>query len=72
VPTVGLNALIYSGRGKEVDTGCRKRAAPLLKLARAKTDANGQRLIWYTPTQYCHFDPVQLELGVKGLHGGAV
>jgi radical SAM protein with 4Fe4S-binding SPASM domain len=23
-------------------------------------------LIWYTPTQYCHFDPLQLDLGVKG------
>jgi radical SAM protein with 4Fe4S-binding SPASM domain len=23
-------------------------------------------MIWYTPTQYCHFDPMQLELGVKG------
>jgi len=39
---------------------------PLLDLARQRTDQYGQRLIWYTPTQYCHFDPMQLELGVKG------
>ncbi|MBM3122055.1 MAG: SPASM domain-containing protein, partial [Chloroflexi bacterium] len=39
---------------------------PLLELARSKTDLAGQRLIWYTPTQYCHFDPVQMQLGVKG------
>jgi radical SAM protein with 4Fe4S-binding SPASM domain len=66
VPTVGLNALIYSGRGATVGTGLPEASLPpLLDLARAKTDSAGQRLIWYTPTQYCHFDPMQLELGVK-------
>jgi radical SAM protein with 4Fe4S-binding SPASM domain len=67
VPTIGLNALIYSGHGLTVGSGLRERdLPPLLDLARAHTDASGQRLIWYTPTQYCHFDPMQLELGVKG------
>jgi radical SAM protein with 4Fe4S-binding SPASM domain len=67
VPTVGLNALIYSGRGAKVGSGLPESAlAPLLEVARQKTEARGQRLIWYTPTQYCHFDPVQMELGVKG------
>jgi radical SAM protein with 4Fe4S-binding SPASM domain len=40
--------------------------APLLELARQSTVNYGQRLIWYTPTQYCNFDPMALELGVKG------
>ncbi len=67
VPTIGLNALIYSGRGQTVGTGLAERdLAPLLTLARRKTENHGQRLIWYTPTEYCHFDPVELELGVKG------
>jgi radical SAM protein with 4Fe4S-binding SPASM domain len=67
VPTVGLNALIYSGHGATVGTGLPERdLAPLLTMAREKTDARGQKLIWYTPTQYCHFDPVQMDLGVKG------
>ena len=67
VPTVGLNALIYAGKGKNVGTGLHEEALPpLLEEARALTQANGQRLIWYTPTQYCHFNPLQLELGVKG------
>lgn len=67
VPTVGLNALIYSGRGQTVGTGLNEaELAPLLEVARSKTEAAGQRLIWYTPTQYCHFDPMSLELGVKG------
>jgi radical SAM protein with 4Fe4S-binding SPASM domain len=67
VPTVGLNALIYSGRGRSVGTGLKEdELAPLLDMARQHTTIHGQRLIWYTPTQYCHFDPMQLELGVKG------
>ncbi len=67
VPTVGLNALIYSGKGSNVGTGLPETdLPPLLDLARTKTEAHHQRLIWYTPTQYCHFDPVQMELGVKG------
>ena len=35
-------------------------------MAHMKTEMRGQRLIWYTPTQYCGFDPVNLNLGVKG------
>lgn len=67
VPTIGLNALIYSGRGLTVGTGLQESDLPaLLETARHITKNNNQRLIWYTPTQYCHFDPVQMELGVKG------
>jgi radical SAM protein with 4Fe4S-binding SPASM domain len=67
VPTVGLNALIYSGHGLEVQSGLAESALPqLLNRAREITDKYHQRLIWYTPTQYCNFDPMQLELGVKG------
>ena len=67
VPTVGLNALIYSGKGEEVETGLPEEdLPPLLETAREITQAQEQRLIWYTPTQYCHFNPLQLDLGVKG------
>ena len=67
VPTLGLNALIYSGRGLTVGKGLSENVLPpLLELAQQKTLHYGQRLIWYTPTQYCNFDPMQLNLGVKG------
>jgi radical SAM protein with 4Fe4S-binding SPASM domain len=67
VPTIGLNALIYSGRGQDVGTGLSEtQLKPLLLTARETTERAGQRLIWYTPTEYCHFDPMSLELGVKG------
>lgn len=67
VPTVGLNALIYSGRGRTVGTGLREsQLGPILDMATQKTQLHGQRLIWYTPTQYCEFDPTLHGLGVKG------
>jgi len=67
VPTIGLNALIYSGNGLTVGTGlAESELQPLLDIAVQKTEAHGQKLIWYTPTQYCQFDPTQQNLGVKG------
>jgi radical SAM protein with 4Fe4S-binding SPASM domain len=67
VKTVGLNALIYSGHGKTVGTGLAEAELfPLLETAKTITESYGQRLIWYTPTQYCNFDPVENNLGVKG------
>jgi radical SAM protein with 4Fe4S-binding SPASM domain len=67
VPTVGLNALIYSGHGLTVGTGLRENELqPILDLAQRKTAERGQKLIWYTPTQYCQFDPTANHLGVKG------
>ena len=67
VPTLGLNALIYSGHGLTVGTGLNEaELQPLLDIAAEKTAARSQRLIWYTPTQYCRFDPTRSNLGVKG------
>jgi radical SAM protein with 4Fe4S-binding SPASM domain len=67
VPTVGLNALIYSGRGETVGTGLSEQVLPdLLKAASDLTAAHHQKMIWYTPTQYCHFDPMTQQLGIKG------
>jgi radical SAM protein with 4Fe4S-binding SPASM domain len=67
VPTIGLNALIYSGRGLDVGTGLTDSELPrLLDLAQQKTEQHNQRLIWYTPTDYCQFNPLDFGLGVKG------
>lgn len=67
VSTIGLNALIHSGHGSTVGTGLPdSELTGLLEIARSKTELHEQRLIWYTPTQYCGFDPQALDLGVKG------
>ncbi len=67
VPTIGLNALIFSGSGATCGSGLHEaELRPILELARNLTELHHQRLIWYTPTQYCNFDPMDLDLGVKG------
>ncbi len=67
VPTVGLNALIYSGRGRSVSKPLSENELfSILEFAQGFIEKSGQRLIWYTPTHYCNFDPMSLNLGVKG------
>ena len=67
VPTVGLNALIHAGKGKANQNGLSEQEIEvLLDMAKEKTAASGQRLIWYTPTQYCHFNPILQQVGAKG------
>ncbi len=67
VPTIGLNGLIHSGRGASNTQALREDELPaLLDVAKAHVAESSQRLIWYTPTQYCHFNPVESGLGVKG------
>jgi radical SAM protein with 4Fe4S-binding SPASM domain len=66
VPTFACNSLIYSGRGARVGTGFREgELVPILEQVREAAARANLRLIWYTPTQYCAFSPLQMELGVK-------
>lgn len=67
VPTIGLNALIYSGHGKTVGTGLTEpELTTVLESVNRLTRQTGQKLIWYTPTHYCNFNPLEMGLGVKG------
>jgi radical SAM protein with 4Fe4S-binding SPASM domain len=68
VHAFGCNSLIYSGKASEVSE---EFALPLDKLSevlpkiRDKAAQFDMKFLWYTPTQYCRFDPVKLGLGVK-------
>lgn len=68
VAAFGCNSLIYSGKAGEV---AEEFALPLetlnvlLPKIRDKANQLGLKFLWYTPTQYCRFDPVKLGLGVK-------
>jgi radical SAM protein with 4Fe4S-binding SPASM domain len=67
VPTFGCNSLIFSGAAVAVGTGIHENELePILERVKEATAAQHMRLIWYTPTQYCEFDPVGMELGIKG------
>ena len=68
VAAFGCNSLIYSGKANAVSE---EFALPmetlkeLLPRIRDKAHQLGLKFLWYTPTQYCRFDPVQMGLGVK-------
>ena len=64
----GCNSLIYSGKANQISEDF---AVPLETLKELlpkvleKANNFGLKFLWYTPTQYCRFDPVNLGLGVK-------
>ncbi len=64
----GCNSLIYSGKADKVS---QEFALPvetlniLLPEVHDKAHELGLKFLWYTPTQYCQLNPVQLGLGVK-------
>jgi radical SAM protein with 4Fe4S-binding SPASM domain len=68
VAAFGCNSLIYSGKAKEVSEDFSLTLEvlnDLLPRIRDKANQLGLKFLWYTPTQYCRFDPVKLGLGVK-------
>ncbi|HLN44574.1 MAG TPA: radical SAM protein [Candidatus Sulfotelmatobacter sp.] len=68
VAAFGCNSLIYSGKANEISE---EFALPidtlkeLLPRIHDKAHQLGLKFLWYTPTQYCRFDPIQLNLGIK-------
>ncbi len=64
----GCNSLIYSGKAQEIGDKFAVSIETLKKLlpqVHEKANQLGLKFQWYTPTQYCLFDPVSLGLGVK-------
>jgi radical SAM protein with 4Fe4S-binding SPASM domain len=68
VDAFGCNSLIYSGKATDASQEfalSTEDLKTLLPLIRNKAQMIGLKFLWYTPTQYCNFDPVSLGLGVK-------
>ena len=66
IETFACNSLIYSGKGPSSGIGIPEEDLEGLMIrVRDKAIEKRMRLIWYTPTQYCEFHPVELELGAK-------
>jgi radical SAM protein with 4Fe4S-binding SPASM domain len=62
------NSLIYSGKAPEVaKTFALNEASlePILTQIRDHARELGMEFIWYTPTEYCVLNPLQIELGIK-------
>jgi radical SAM protein with 4Fe4S-binding SPASM domain len=70
VAAFGANSLIYSGKAKtdKLDkefTVSLETLKELLPKVHEKAEQLGLKFLWYTPTQYCRFNPVSLGLGIK-------
>ncbi len=68
VDAFGCNSLIYSGKANAVSQEFElpvETLKELLPKIHDKAHQLGLKFLWYTPTQYCRFDPVQMGLGVK-------
>jgi radical SAM protein with 4Fe4S-binding SPASM domain len=68
VNAFGCNSLIYSGKAPSASDEfalTTDELKVLLPQIRDKAHLLGLKFLWYTPTQYCQFDPVQLGLGIK-------
>jgi radical SAM protein with 4Fe4S-binding SPASM domain len=68
VNAFGCNSLIYSGKANKVSQDFAltiEDLDSLLPKIRDKAQLLSLKFLWYTPTQYCQFDPVEHGLGVK-------
>jgi radical SAM protein with 4Fe4S-binding SPASM domain len=68
VDAFGCNSLIYSGKAPATSQEFALTTDELkiiLPKIRDKAHLIGLKFLWYTPTQYCHFNPIQLGLGIK-------
>jgi len=68
VDAFGCNSLIYSGKATDASQEFALPTEDLITLLpsiRNKAQMIGLKFLWYTPTQYCNFDPVSLGLGIK-------
>jgi radical SAM protein with 4Fe4S-binding SPASM domain len=68
VDAFGCNSLIYSGKAPAASNEfalTTDELKALLPKIRDKAQLLGLKFLWYTPTQYCNFNPVQLGLGIK-------
>ena len=66
VNTFAMNGLIYSGKGKEFEDGLtEEELKPITQKVARIADELAMRFVWYTPTQYCAFNPIEEGLGPK-------
>ncbi len=71
VENFACNGFIHSGDAVgNPDAIDEKELPEILEKIRDKAGELDMRFIWYTPTQYCNCNPVELELGLKRCTAG--
>lgn len=68
---VAANAVIHSGKALEGDWAISPADLEVTMLqVTEKVDQLGMRFIWYSPTRYCSFNPLEFALGPKRCTAG--
>ena len=71
VKNIACNGFIHSGDAVANPDGLEETELPaLLERIRDRASLLEMRLIWYTPTQYCNCNPIELELGMRRCTAG--
>lgn len=66
IRTFAMNGMIYSGGGyRDPNAIPEEELPPILIRVRDTARELGMKFLWYTPTEYCRMNPVELEIGAK-------
>jgi radical SAM protein with 4Fe4S-binding SPASM domain len=65
VKNIAFNSIIRSGRGEEAEGITFEELASILTKLKTIAEESKVKLIWYSPTPYCEFNPVNYGFGIK-------
>jgi radical SAM protein with 4Fe4S-binding SPASM domain len=65
VKNIAFNSIIRSGKGEETEGIGYDELSEILSKLRLMAIEAGVNLIWYSPTPYCEFNPINYGLGIK-------
>ncbi len=71
VESFAVNSIIKAGKSRHQDPGLsEEELLPIINALQQRAEQEGMKFTWYTPTQYCRLNPVELDLGVKQCTAG--
>lgn len=71
VKSFAVNSIIKAGKSRHQDPGLsEEELLPILNRLQQRAEQEEMKFTWYTPTQYCRLNPVELDLGVKQCTAG--
>ena len=65
VKNIAFNSIIRSGKGKSTESVTFEELGAILTRLKALADEKAINMIWYSPTPYCEFNPINHDLGIK-------
>ena len=66
VDAFACNSIIKSGKGRKIPTAIEEdELMDIVVSIRKEAEKLGMKFIWYSPTEYCHFNPIEAGVGMK-------